>query len=100
MSRLGGMTYDIKIGGKAGKRIGNIKVNGKELNDTKMYKISAWGGNLQSAGSNLRESMIKPVYDVTRDYIKRQGTVDISSDSNVNVVDYGCGCPKPGNICS
>jgi sulfur-oxidizing protein SoxB len=99
MSRLGGMTYDIEVGGKAGKRIGNIKVNGKDLKDTKMYKISAWGGNLQSAGENLREELIKPVYDVTRDYIKRQGTVDISSDSNVNVVDYGCGCPKPGNIC-
>lgn len=99
MSRLGGMTYDIEVGGKAGKRIGNIKVNGKDLKDSKMYKISAWGGNLQSAGENLREELIKPVYDVTRDYIKRQGTVDISSDSNVNVVDYGCGCPKPGNIC-
>jgi sulfur-oxidizing protein SoxB len=99
MSRLGGMSYDIEVGGKAGKRIGNIKVNGKDLKDTKMYKISAWGGNLQSAGENLREELIKPVYDVTRDYIKRQGTVDISSDSNVNVVDYGCGCPKPGNIC-
>ncbi len=99
MSRLGGMTYDIQVGGKAGKRIGNIKVNGKDLKDTKMYKISAWGGNLQNAGSNLREELIKPVYDVTRDYIKRQGTVNISSDSNVNVVDYGCGCPKPGNIC-
>jgi len=99
MSRLGGMTYDIKVGGQAGKRIGNVKVNGSDLKDSKMYKISAWGGNLQNAGSNLRESMIKPVYDVTRDYIKRQGTVNISSDSNVNVVDYGCGCPKPGNIC-
>ena len=99
MSRLGGMTYDIEVGGKAGKRIGNIKVGGQDLKDTRMYKISAWGGNLQNAGSNLREELIKPVYDVTRDYIKRQGTVDISSDSNVNVVDYGCGCPKPGNIC-
>ncbi len=100
MSRLGGMTYDIKVGGQAGKRIGNVKVNGQALQDSRMYKISAWGGNLQNAGSNLREAMIKPVYDVTRDYIKRQGTVNISSDSNVNVVDYGCGCPKTGNVCS
>jgi sulfur-oxidizing protein SoxB len=99
MSRLGGMTYDIKVGGQAGKRIGNVTVNGKPLSDTKMYKISAWGGNLQNAGQNLREGMIKPVYDVTRDYILRQGNVNVSSDSNVNVLDYGCGCPKPGNIC-
>jgi len=100
MSRLGGMTYDIKVGGTTGKRISNIKVNGKRLEEGRSYKISAWGGNLQNAGDNLREEMIQPVYDVTRDYIKRQKSVDIRSDSNVNVVDFGCGCPSKGNHCS
>ncbi|MEA3288950.1 MAG: thiosulfohydrolase SoxB [Campylobacterota bacterium] len=96
MSRLGGITYDIKVGGKAGQRIGNVKINGKSLDLGRNYKVSAWGGNLQNAGENLRESMIKPVYDVAIDYISRQGEIDIkTSDTNVNVVDFQNGCPKP-----
>jgi len=95
MSRLGGVHYDIKIGGKPGSRIANIKVNGKPLDLGRNYKISSWGGNLQNAGKNLQESKIQPVYDVTRDYIKRQGTIDISTkDTNVNIVDFNTGCPS------
>lgn len=99
MSRLGGITYDIKIGAKGGNRISNLKVNGKPIDANRNYVVSAWGGNLQSAGSNLREAKIKPVYDVTADYIKRKGNVDITTDSNVNVLDVACGCPKKGGGC-
>lgn len=96
MSRLGGMKYDIKVGGKAGNRIGNVKVNGKPLDDGRVYKISAWGGNLQSAGSNLQEAKIKPVYEVTANYIRRKALIDIkTSDTNVNIVDFNTGCPAP-----
>lgn len=95
MSRLGGIHYDIKVGAQAGKRIGNIKVNGKSLDDGRSYKISAWGGNLQNAGHNLQESKIAPVYDVTAQYIKRQSMIDIkTSDTNVNIVDFNTGCPS------
>lgn len=96
MSRLGNVTYDIAIGAASGKRIGNLKVGGKALDDSKTYKISSWGGNLQNAGRNLRESLIRPVYDVTAEYIRRQKTVDISGNSNVRITDYACGCPKKG----
>ncbi len=97
MSRLGGITYDIKIGGKTGNRISNVLVGGKPLDPNKTYVLSSWGGNLQNAGSNLRKDMIRPVYDVTRDYIKRQKVVDVSNESNVNIVDYECGCPVKGS---
>ncbi len=99
MSRLTGVTYDIKIGAPGGKRIGNIKVNGKPLNPTRDYVVSAWGGNLQSAGKNLRESKIRPVYDITSDYIAKKGTVNVPNKSNVNVLDVKCGCPKKGGLC-
>jgi len=99
MSRLGGITYDIKVGGEAGRRIGNVKVNGKSLDLGRSYKVSAWGGNLQNAGSNLQEKLIKPIYDVTADYIRRQGTIDIqTSDTNVNIIDFNNGCPAPKYI--
>jgi len=100
MSRLTGVTYDIKIGAPSGKRISNLKVNGKPLDPNRSYVVSAWGGNLQSAGKNLRESKIRPVYDIVADYIKKKGTVDISRQSNVNILDVGCGCPRAGGICS
>ncbi|MDP3466455.1 MAG: thiosulfohydrolase SoxB [Sulfuricurvum sp.] len=97
MSRLGGVTYDIKIGAPSGKRISNIMVKGKPLDDRKVYKVSSWGGNLQNAGTNLRDSLTRPVYDVTANYIRRQKNVNIDGTSNVNILDYDCGCPRKGS---
>lgn len=95
MSRLAGIHYEIKVGAQTGNRINNIKVNGKPLDTNKNYKISSWGGNLQNAGTNLQESKIAPVYDVTANYIRKKGLIDISSnDTNVKIVDFDCGCPQ------
>jgi sulfur-oxidizing protein SoxB len=96
MSRLGGVSYDIAVGGKSGQRISNVMVGGKPLDPGKTYTISSWGGNLQNAGSNLQEDKIRPVYDIVRDYIKREKVVDVSNESNVRITDYGCGCPPKG----
>jgi len=85
MSRLTGVTYDIKIGAPSGKRISNLKVNGKLLDPNRNYVVSAWGGNLQSVGKNLRESKIRPVYDITADYIRKKGTVDISTNISATI---------------
>lgn len=97
MSRLGNVTYDIKVGGATGKRISNLMVGGKAIDDNRTYKVSSWGGNLQNAGKNLREQLTRPVYDVTAEYIRRQKTVNISGNSNVKILDYNCGCPKKGS---
>ena len=97
MSRLGNVTYDIKIGAASGKRISNLMVGGKALDDNKTYKVSSWGGNLQNAGRNLRDQLTRPVYDVTAEYIRRQKTLNISGNSNVRIMDYNCGCPKKGS---
>ena len=97
MSRLGGMTYDINISAESGKRITNVLVGGKPLDPKKIYSVSSWGGNLQNAGENMQEDKTRPVYDVTRDYIKRQKVVNVSNESNVNILDYDCGCPEKGS---
>lgn len=55
------------------------------------------GGNLQNAGDNLQEDKIRAVYDVRRDYIKRQKVVDVSNEGYVTLVDYDCGCPVKGS---
>ena len=97
MSRLGGVTYGIKVSGKRGERIHDLKVGGKPLDPQKTYVVSSWGGNLQNAGENLQKGKIRPVYDVVRDYIRRQKTVDVSNEGNVRVLDYECGCPTKGS---
>lgn len=97
MSRLGGVTYSIAVAGKAGERISKLMIGGKPIDLDKTYVVSSWGGNLQNAGENLQKDKIRPVYDVTRDYIKRQGVVDVSNAGNVTLVDYDCGCPVKGS---
>ena len=97
MSRLGGVTYSIEVGAKAGKRISNLKIGGKAIDLNKTYIVSSWGGNLQNAGENLQEKKIRAVYDVTRDYIKKQKIVDVSNKGNVTLIDYDCGCPVKGS---
>jgi sulfur-oxidizing protein SoxB len=97
MSRLGGVTYSIAVGNKTGQRISDLKVGGKPIDLNKTYVVSSWGGNLQNAGANLRKEMIRPAYDVVRDYIKRKKVVDVSNKGNVTLLDYDCGCPKKGS---
>lgn len=97
MSRLGGVTYSIAVANKAGQRISDLKVGGKPIDLEKTYVVSSWGGNLQNAGSNLQKDKIRPVYDIVRDYIKRQKVVDVSNEGNVTLVDYSCGCPTKGS---
>ncbi len=96
MSRLGGVSYDISVSNAPGKRISKLMVGGKLLDPKKTYVVSSWGGNLQSAGANLQEKKIRPVYDVVRDYIKRKKVVEVSNESNVHILDYDCGCPSVG----
>jgi len=100
MSRLGGVTYAIKVSGKRGERISDLNVGGKPLDPEKIYVVSSWGGNLQNAGDNLRNEMIRPVYDIVRDYIRRKKTVDVSNAGNVTLLDYDCGCPTKNGSCS
>jgi len=97
MSRLGGVTYSIAVANKAGKRISKLMIGGKPIDLKKTYIVSSWGGNLQNAGSNIQKDKIRAVYDVTRDYIKRQKIVDVSNKGNVTLLDYDCGCPVKGS---
>ncbi len=99
MSRLGGVTYSITVGAKAGERISKLMIGGKPLDPNKTYIVSSWGGNLQSAGENLQEDKIRAIYDVTRDYIRRKKVVDVSNTGNVTLLDYDCGCPAKGGGC-
>lgn len=97
MSRTLGLDYDIKISAPTGKRLSNIKVNGRDLDPNRTYVVASWGGNLYKAGKNAKK--FRPVYDITIDYIKRVKNVNPPLKSNVRVLDYACGCPTDKGEC-
>ena len=98
MSRLTGASYSIKIDAPSGKRISEFKIGGKLIDIKKTYRVSSWGGNLQSAGENM-DKETPAVYELVSDYIRKQKVVDIPLTSNVKVLDYSCGCPEKGAKC-
>jgi sulfur-oxidizing protein SoxB len=98
MSRLTGASYSIKIDAPSGKRISDFLIGGKPIDVNKTYRVSSWGGNLQSAGENM-DKETPAVYEVVSDYIRAKKVVDISLTSNVKVLDYSCGCPEKGAKC-
>jgi len=99
MSRLTGASYSIKISAPSGKRISDFMIGGKPIDLKKTYKVSSWGGNLQSVGENLEEKKIREVYEIVSDYIREKKTIDIAIKSNVKVLDFDCGCPSVGAKC-
>ena len=99
MSRLTGASYSIKVAAPSGKRISDFMIGGKPIDLKKTYLVSSWGGNLQNAGENLDKKKIRAVYEVVSDYIRKQKIVDISMKSNVQVLDFDCGCPTKGAKC-
>ncbi|MGC9189057.1 MAG: thiosulfohydrolase SoxB, partial [Sulfurihydrogenibium sp.] len=97
MSRTLGLDYEITISAPTGKRISNVKVNGKDLDPNRSYVVASWGGNLYKAGKNAQK--IRPVYDITIDYLKRVKVVNPPLKSNVKIKDIGCGCPNSEGKC-
>jgi len=98
MSRLTGASYSIKIDAPSGKRISDFLIGGKPIDVKKTYRVSSWGGNLQSVGENM-DKETPAVYEVVSDYIRKKKVVDIPLTSNVKVLDYSCGCPEKGAKC-
>ena len=98
MSRLTGATYSIKIDAKSGERISEFKIAGEPIDIKKTYRVSSWGGNLQSVGENMNKAT-PAVYEVVSDCIRSKKVIDISMESNVKVLDYSCGCPEKGAKC-
>ena len=99
MSRITGASYSIKIAAPSGKRISDFMIGGKPIDLKKIYRVSSWGGNLQNVGENLDEKIIRPVYEVVSDYIRKKKVIDIPMVSNVKILDMNCGCPQKGSTC-
>ncbi len=68
MVRIGGMTYACNPAAVIGKRIDDMRLNGKPIEAGKRYKVAGWAPVAAGAGG-------EPVWDVVERYLKDVKTV-------------------------
>ncbi len=69
MVRVGGLTYAITPGAKAGARIGEMRLKGKLIEAGKTYKVAGWAPVSEEAA----KAGGKPVWDVVEAWLKDRG---------------------------
>lgn len=71
MVRVGGMQYACEPNARAGSRISDMQLNGKQIEADKTYKVSGWAP-VSEAG---RDANGEPIWDVVERYLKAKGTI-------------------------
>ncbi|PQJ25551.1 thiosulfohydrolase SoxB [Limnobacter sp. SAORIC-690] len=71
MVRVGGLTYTCNPNGKAGRRISDMRLNGKPIEASKTYKVAGWAPVAEEARNNGEP----PIWDVVETYLKERKTV-------------------------
>jgi sulfur-oxidizing protein SoxB len=66
MVRVGGMQYTIDPAETAGKRITEMRLNGKSIEANKMYKVAGWAPVSEAA----RDAKTEPIWDVIERHLK------------------------------
>jgi len=68
MVRVGGLQYAIAPGEKMGRRISDLRLAGKPLQDGKTYNVAGWAPVAEQA----RDAGNKPVWDIVETWLKVQ----------------------------
>lgn len=71
MVRVGGLTYTCNPNGSAGKRISDMRLNGRPLEASKTYKVAGWAPVAEEARNNGEP----PIWDVVETYLKDKKTI-------------------------
>ena len=66
MVRVGGLTYTITPGEKAGRRISNMRLKGQPIEAGKTYKVAGWA----PVGEEAAKAGTPPVWDVVETWLK------------------------------
>jgi sulfur-oxidizing protein SoxB len=66
MVRVGGMQYTIDPAASAGKRISNMRLNGKDMDPSKTYKVAGWAPVSEEA----RNAGGEPIWDVIERHLR------------------------------
>ncbi|HYS17903.1 MAG TPA: thiosulfohydrolase SoxB, partial [Candidatus Binatia bacterium] len=78
MVRLGGLTYTIDPSKRVGRRIRDIRVAGRVLEESRQYKATGW--------ASLAEVDGPPAWDVVAGHLRQLGRVKLSPRARVRVV--------------
>ncbi len=70
MVRVGGLAYTMNPGEKMGRRITDLRLNGKPLDAAKKYKVAGWAPVAEEAKSLPG---VKPVWEHVETWLKAQG---------------------------
>ena len=70
MVRVGGLAYTMSPGEKMGRRITEMRLNGKPLDASKKYKVAGWAPVAEEAKSLPG---VKPVWEHVETWLKAQG---------------------------
>jgi len=68
MVRVGGMTYTCTPGEAMGKRISDIRLDGKPIDASKTYKVAGWAPVAEGASG-------QPAWEVVTQYLKSRQTI-------------------------
>ncbi|MCE5233579.1 MAG: thiosulfohydrolase SoxB [Mizugakiibacter sp.] len=63
MVRVGGLSYACDPGAPMGRRISDLRLDGKPIDATRTYKVAGWASVAEDASG-------EPVWDVVADYLK------------------------------
>jgi sulfur-oxidizing protein SoxB len=73
MVRTRGLSYACKASAEAGRRISDLRLNGKALDAGKSYRVAGWASVTETdAGST-------PVWKPLQDYLSRRKTIRVDS---------------------
>ena len=90
MVRVGGLEYSCNPLAAMGKRIDNLRLDGKPIEATRQYKVAGWAPVAEEA----RNAGNKPVWDVVEQWLKaRNGVV---APRRINTPRLTGGLPNPG----
>jgi sulfur-oxidizing protein SoxB len=90
MVRVGGLEYSCNPLAAMGKRIGDMRLNGKPLEPSRQYKVAGWAPVAEEA----RTAGNKPVWELVEQWLKARGGV--VTPRKVNMPRLTGGVPNPG----
>jgi len=90
MVRVAGLTYTCAPNEAMGRRISDMRLNGKPIDASRQYKVAGWAPVAQEAANAGN----KPVWDVVEQWLKAQGGV--VRTRQVNMPRLTGAVPNPG----
>jgi sulfur-oxidizing protein SoxB len=82
MVRVGGLQYACEPGAAAGRRISDLRLDGKPLDADKTYKVAGWAPVAEGAQG-------EPIWDVLAGYLRDQKTVQPGAVNTPRLIGVG-----------